>query len=193
MKIYKCALVGDVRFNFCVEVDEDLSKNVPESSGEHWNVASWRMSECDQFVEYFSEIGTGWKISESQLAIKLNDNFKSSIDQEWSLLTSRDRLTRRALLFLPKDSLLIKSDYIRVEKKDFVNAIQPLVQTNGLVAFPIEYGFSPLATSCTCKAFFGCTTGCCTNPSCNVVIGICQSNSNCRKVDRFSSCACRED
>ena len=193
-RIYKLHIVGDSVFTMCVEVADGLEKNMPSgNAGQLWDVTTYRLSSCNKFVEHYEQLGAGWKISDTQLVVELTANQKARMDSECDALKSSDPLARRALIFLPKGSQLAAKSFKSAGKADFTQEVEPEVLQGGIVAYPVEYGFSPKAVTCTCKAFFGCTTGCCTSPACNVVLGLCQENAECKKVDTLSDCQCRKD
>ncbi|MGF9814243.1 hypothetical protein [Bacillus sp. BS98] len=188
MKLFKLSIVGESVYHMYVNVDNQFSEHIIQADKETWDVASYRFKD-NEIVEQFTNLGSGWKIGENNLAIKLND--PKTIQEEVDSLTSSNDLVRKALIFVPKGNSFVNRTYLNETKQVFDNDFIPEIKRGGLVAWPAECGFHPLAVTCSCKGFFG--GGSCTSPTCNVVLGICQSNPECKKTDMTSVCSCQKD
>lgn len=185
-------VVGDYIMTSVVEVDAQLFNKIPSSKEPTLSAATYRLTADHTNVEAYNPIGQALKISDTQIAIILDKKLKASANLLSETLNTGDELKRHAVLFyIPKlnESSL---EFTGKPANKFIAEIQPRISNGGLVAYPVNIGIRPFLTSCTCKAFFGCTTGCCTSPSCKAIIGICQSNSECKKVDSLSNCSCSE-
>ncbi|MGF4041194.1 hypothetical protein [Bacillus subtilis] len=189
MKILKLSISGDLVYHTYVNVDNQFADNISKADQEAWKVASYRFKD-NKIVEEFTYLGYGWKVSENNIAIKLNN--PKIIRKEVEALSSSDSLKRKALIFVPKVNTKIEKAYLHEAKETFDNDFIPEIKKAGLVAWPAEYGFHPLTVTCSCKGIFGGSSGC-TNPTCNVVLGFCQSNSECKKTDMTSICSCQRD
>jgi len=189
VKIFKLSVVGDFVYQMYVYVDEEFSNNIMQAEKETWSVASYRFKD-NKIVESYDVLGSGWKIDNNTIGIKLNN--PQIIRKEVDLLTNSNSLMRKALIFVSKTSPTVKKSYLNESKEVFDRDFVPEIKKGGLVAWPGEHGFHPLTITCTCKGFFGGESGC-THPTCNVVLGNCQDNSNCKRTDSTSSCNCTRD
>jgi hypothetical protein len=190
---YKVSLVGDMGLDLFARIDADLAKNIEKMGvGEHWDVVSYRLSEDETYIEHFESIGSGFVISDDHIAVALNN--KGQITQQNTRLTSTEPSLRRALMFLRKESGLAKRDFTstRFSKDNFSREIEEELTNSGLVVMLEETGFKSLAVTCSCKGFWGSTSGC-TSATCTVVLGYCQENPDCKRTDMISACACRPD
>ena len=184
-------VAGDYVSTSVVEVDSELFDKLPVETEPKMSAASYRLKADHGSCEDYAPVGKAFKASDTQLAIVLDSKAKGTAHLLAERLTTADSLHRHAILIFASktndDSLSFAGKTIT----EFAGAIQPRVDAGGLIAYPVDLGVRPLATTCKCKSFFGCTSGCCTDPTCNVVVGFCQSNSDCKKVDLTSSCSCQ--
>jgi hypothetical protein len=186
---------GDTAHTSVVKLSEDLDrKNLPKNGDgkKEFAAYSYRLA-TDKSVERFAMIGKAVKISDTQMIVVMPEGQKADFDDEIQSLASNDPMKRRALIVLPQSNDSAKGKVVGLGYAEFEAKVGDGVLKNGAILVPVELGRAAAATSCTCKAFFGCTTGCCTNPTCNVVAGWCQDNSECKKVDLLSDCACRKN
>ncbi|MGL4420157.1 MAG: hypothetical protein ACRCZF_05805, partial [Gemmataceae bacterium] len=181
-------LAGDKVFTSCVEVPYDLAKNLPtgNKAEQKWEAVMYRLSDKNK-VESFSVLGDATYVSPTQIGVEVHKDAKMQLKECEELLSPNDVAKRHAVMLLPKGSAKAKVNFVGYEHADFEKELAPTVKEGGLILVPVQLGVTARATTCTCKAFFGCTTGCCTNPTCNVVVGFCQSNSDCKKMDTFSN------
>ena len=190
-KLVKLHVVsGDHVTTTIVQVDGELFDKLPISDKASLSAASYRLKADHTVCEAFSTLGTAMKVSPTQIAIVLDASAKSSSHLLAGRLNTPDPLSRHAILLLPAKADDSKLAFTGKSISEFASSLQPRIDDGGLIAYPIETGVSPLAVTCTCKSFFGCTSGCCTSVTCNVVVGFCQDNPNCKKVDLTSNCSC---
>ncbi|PGD82304.1 hypothetical protein COM47_20525 [Bacillus wiedmannii] len=187
MKIFKQSIVGEYVYHMYVNVDYQFSEHILKADKETWDVASYRFKD-NKIVEHYTPLGSGWKVGENSLALFLND--PKVIREEVDSLTTSNSLMKKALIFVPKENSFINKTYSNVTKKAFETDFIPEINRGGLVAWPAENGFHPLAVTCSCKGVFGGSSGC-TNPTCQFIGGFCQSNTECKKTDMLSVCSCK--
>lgn len=176
-----------------VEVNTAAFDKMAIGGGQTLHAFSYRLSADNESCEAYSSIGSATKVSDTQIAVELSSNANAKSKVAVDRLGSFDPLKRHALILLPGDAAPQKAGYAGKSLDTFAAAIQPKIDAGGLLAFPVSLGVQERAVKCKCKAFFGCTTGCCTNPTCKVIVGFCQQNSNCKKVDMTSNCNCAKD
>jgi hypothetical protein len=189
----KVSLVGDTAFDLFTRIEGSFIENIQKvETGEQWDVVSFRLSSDNTLVEHFEVVGSGYRISDDHVAVLLND--KSQFFHLRERLTSFDSDLKRALVFVHKNYNLIAKEFIQnpLTKVDLDRELGDEVISSGLIFFLEESGFNSLATSCSCKGFFGGTSGC-SSASCTVVVGFCQSNENCKSTDKWTSCSCRSN
>ena len=173
------------------EVDADAFRRLEVKDQPNLAASMYRLTSDHKTCEAFAAIGEATKISDTQLAIRLADESKSKARTFTQLATNPDATKRQAFMLLPRTSGK-KFNFAGKSIDEFSSEVQPKLNAGGLIAYPVTLGRQALAVTCTCKSFFGCTSGCCTSPACNVRLGICQANPNCKKVDVASNCGCRE-
>lgn len=186
MGIYKMSIVGDRVFHMYVKIDKRFSNNIMKAQNDTWDVISYRIKD-NKTVEDYTPLGSGWKIGDNHLAVELTDS--SMLTNEIEYLTNSNPLSKKALIFISKGIFLFTQDFLNATKKTFDENFIPEIISSGFVAWPEEMGYYTKVLSCTCKGVFGGTSGC-TSPQCNVVLGICQSNPDCKKTDLTSICSC---
>lgn len=185
-------VAGDTVSTSVVEVDAQLFDKLPITTEPVLSAATYRLTADHKSCEVYRPVGQALKVSETQVAIVLDSKAKSMSHLISESLNTADETKQHAILVFassPSDSSLALTGR---SVSDFTAEMQPRIDNGGLILFPVDTGVRPLATSCKCKAFFGCTSGCCTDPTCNIIIGVCQSNPQCKKVDATSNCSCRE-
>ncbi|MDZ4850149.1 MAG: hypothetical protein SGI77_12765 [Pirellulaceae bacterium] len=185
-------VAGDYVSTSVIEVNADLFDKLPTSKEATLSAATYRLTADHKTCEAYNSVGHALKVSDTQIAIVLDEKTKGTSHLLAENLNTADPLKRHAILLYPPKPNDPTLAFAGQSVTDFSAAVQPRIDDGGLVAYPVDVGVRPLAVTCTCKAFFGCTSGCCTSPSCNVVVGTCQSNSDCKKVDTFSDCSCRQ-
>jgi hypothetical protein len=176
-----------------VEVNQESFDKMPITTKATLSAATYRLTADSTKCAAFQHVGQAFKASATQLGLLLDKSVQETSKLVAERLNSSDALKRHALLFYPqktRDAELSFSDKL---VKDFAETMQPRIDNGGLIAYPVQMGFSPLATTCKCKSFFGCTTDCCTNPTCEVspIGSFCNSNDDCKKVDVLSACSCQ--
>ena len=181
---------GDYVSITVAEVDSEAFARIAVDEQPTLQAASYRLSADHKSCEAFAPIGRATKISDTQLAIQLDDKSRGDANLIAERFATADDLQRQAIMLLP--GATTPQNHAGTSIADFAASVQPQIDAGGLIAYPVSLGVQPKAVTCKCKAFFGCTSGCCTNPTCKVIIGICQSNSACKKVDLTSNCSCRE-
>lgn len=178
-------------FNTCININEEFNQNLTQNSDDpQWDAVSYRLK--DRKVEYFSKIGAGYKVSDSQIAILLDDSIQPQFNDEYKSFNTNDPLIRRALIFLKKGNTLTEKNYSGSTIESFEQDILPALKESGFIGLPIYHGFSPLAESCSCKTFFGEPE--CTGVVCEISsLKFCVPNPECEVFSGTGSCACLQD
>jgi len=77
------------------------------------NYARDLLSECNKYVEYYVKIWSGYKVSNPQIIVSIDDSVEPNFNNECELFNSLDDLDRRVLIFLNKGNPLSVKKYLR--------------------------------------------------------------------------------
>lgn len=174
----------------CVKVEADLLKNMPSEQFEvTWDAISYRLNESETAVEAFEKIGVAYRVGHAHIGISLDENLGT---KSLEAIRSTDPKTRHAIMLLPKGSEKSRTNFLGMDKGEFTNSIRTEIRSKGMVVFPAALGRTALVTTCSCKGFFGGSSGC-TSPTCTVspIGSFCNSNPDCKKTDLTSVCSCQ--